>query len=89
VEAFRPNYSATIATWTAQDDLSPWPADPVVFVGSSSIRRWEGLAQAYSDHTPLQRGFGGAQLAEVALSFQDLVARHDPRAVCYQPSPSR
>lgn len=81
VDAFWPNYADTIATWTAQDDLAPWPADPVVFVGSSTLRRWEGLARAYTDHTPLQRGFGGAQLAEVARSCQDLVVRHDPRAV--------
>ncbi|MFH1462916.1 MAG: GDSL-type esterase/lipase family protein [Pseudomonadota bacterium] len=81
VEAFAPVYADTIETWTTQDDLAPWPEAPLVLVGSSSVRRWEGFAQAYSDHTPLQRGFGGAQLGEVALSAQDLVIRHDPRAV--------
>ncbi len=80
-DAFEPVYEDTIATWLAQDDAAPWPDDPLVFVGSSSVRRWDGFALAYRDHTPLQRGFGGAQLGEVAQRAHDLVTRHDPRAV--------
>lgn len=80
-DAFAPVYDETIDRWAAQDDAAPWPADPVVFVGSSSVRRWEGFAWAYRDHTPLQRGFGGAQLGEVAQRTRDLVTRHSPRAV--------
>lgn len=81
VDGFGPVYADTIATWVAQDDLAPWPEAPLVLVGSSSVRRWEGFALAYRDHVPLQRGFGGAQLGEVALSAHDLVTRHEPRAV--------
>jgi len=80
-DAFVSVYDDVITTWTAQDDTAPWPADPLVIVGSSSVRRWEGFALAYQDHTPLQRGFGGAQLGEVAQRTDDLVTRHDPKAV--------
>jgi len=80
-DAFGSVYDDVIATWTTQDDEAPWPANPLVFVGSSSVRRWEGFALAYQDHTPLQRGFGGAQLGEVAQRSEDLVTRHDPKAV--------
>lgn len=81
VERFTPVFRDTIARWSTQDALGGWPEAPVVFVGSSSIRRWEGLARAYTDYNPLQRGVGGAQLGEVALYARELVTRHDPRAV--------
>ncbi len=81
VDAFTPVYDEVIRTWESQDDAAPWPAEPLVIVGSSSVRRWEGFAWAYHDHTPLQRGFGGAQLGEVAQRTEELVTRHEPRAV--------
>ncbi len=81
VNAFAPEFTDDVARWAAQDALGGWPTDPVVFVGSSTIRRWEGLASAYTDRSPLQRGFGGAQLGEVALLADTLINRHAPRAV--------
>ncbi len=81
VDAFTPVYADVIARWGAQDALGGWPAAPVVFVGSSTVRRWEGLAAAYTDYAPLQRGFGGAQLGEIARAAQELILRHGPRAV--------
>ncbi len=81
VNAFVPMYGSAVATWTAQDDLGGWPDSPVVFAGSSSIRRWEGLALAYTDYSPLQRGMGGAQLAEIAYYADQLINRHNPRTV--------
>jgi len=81
VDAFGPMYGDLIDRWVAEDDGGSPPASPLVFVGSSSIRRWEGLTAAYTDHSPVQRGFGGAQLGEIAQRVDDLVARHDPRAV--------
>ncbi|MCB9534251.1 MAG: hypothetical protein H6698_08105 [Myxococcales bacterium] len=84
VAAFGPVFGDVVARWIAQDDASPWPEErgaPVVFVGSSSIRRWDLLAATFTDYDPLQRGFGGAQLGEVALFADELVVRHHPRAV--------
>ncbi len=81
VDAFGPEFSSVLATWTAQDNATPWPTGGLVATGSSSIRRWEGLAREYSDHTVIQRGFGGAQLGEVALSVNDLVLRHAPAGI--------
>lgn len=80
-DAFIPQHAETLAAWAAQDAAAPGPADPVVFVGSSTIRLWGTLAQDFADLRPIQRGFGGAELAEVARYTQDLVLRHHPRAV--------
>lgn len=81
IRDFEPVYDDVVHTWADQDDRARWPAGALVFTGSSSIRRWEDLARSYSDLAPLQRGFGGAQIAEVALRAQDLVLRHDPAGV--------
>jgi len=81
VNSLPPQFAAQVANYTAQDDLAAWPAGSVVFAGSSSIRRWEGLAEAYTDYAPIQRGMGGAALGEIAHYAEALITRHDPRAV--------
>lgn len=81
VDRFAPLFGAQIARWTAQDALAPWAPGAVVFVGSSSIRRWEGLSRDFADYAPIQRGIGGAQLGEVAGFARELVVRYAPRAV--------
>lgn len=81
VNQFGPIFADIIARFSAQDSIGGWPDNPVVFVGSSSIRRWENLAHAYTDYSPLQRGFGGAQLGEVTHYAHELVGRHNPRAI--------
>ena len=78
---FEPRYAADVDRFQAQDEAGSTRPGGLVFVGSSSIRRWAGLARAYADHRPIQRGIGGAELAEVALHSRDLVLRHDPRGV--------
>ena len=81
IDDFGTSYDDTIARWVSQDQLDPPPEQLLVFTGSSSIRRWEGLAGSYTDYAPLQRGFGGAQVAEVAVWAEELVTRHDPAGV--------
>lgn len=81
VDAFVPGFAEDITRFTTEDDLSAGPVDSVVFVGSSSVRRWEELAQLYTDYAPVQRGVGGSQLGEIAQAGDALVFRHDPRAV--------
>lgn len=81
VAAFGPVFGADIARWRSQDDAASPPPPGLLLVGSSSARRWEDFARLHADRTPMQRGFGGAQLGEVALSAYDLITRHDPAAV--------
>ena len=73
-------YRETVDRWLAQDALASPPGELVV-VGSSSIRRWERAFVELAPFGVVQRGFGGAQVREVAAWAQDLVLRHEPRAV--------
>lgn len=67
--------------WADQDALYPNPANAVVFVGSSSIRRWESLTRDFADYNVLQRGMGGSTLSDLNQLANDVVINHAPRAV--------
>lgn len=55
----------------------------VVFVGSSSIRLWDGLEQAFAGagRTVVKRGFGGSRLLDCARYAARLVIPYQPRTV--------
>jgi lysophospholipase L1-like esterase len=74
-------YNAEISRWQAQDALDPTAADPVLFVGSSSIRRWEQMTHDFADYNVLQRGLGGSLMSDMLAREGDLVLAYHPRAV--------
>ena len=53
----------------------------VVFVGSSSIRLWDSLAEDMSPLVVIQHGFGGAKLNDIVYYAERLVNAYEPRAV--------
>lgn len=74
-------YISEVTRWTTQDALDPVAANPIVFVGSSSIRRWERLTFDFNDYEVLQRGFGGSQLEDLNLWIDEIAIDYAPRAV--------
>jgi alpha-galactosidase len=70
-----------IQKFEAADKQSPPAPGGVVFVGSSTIRMWDTLAQDFPGVPVLNRGFGGSQLAD-AVHFADrIVIPYRPRLV--------
>lgn len=57
-------------------------ADPVVFVGSSSIRFWN-TAERFPDLPILNRGFGGAHISDVNHFLEETVTRYSPSIVVF------
>lgn len=56
--------------------------DGVLFVGSSTIRLWENLAQDFRDvPVIINRGFGGSTLADCTVFVRQLVTQYKPRQV--------
>jgi lysophospholipase L1-like esterase len=70
-----------IAAYEAQDKANPPAKGQIVFIGSSTIRRWNTLAQDFPDHQVLNRGFGGSQIADAAHFADRIVIPYQPRAV--------
>lgn len=79
--AFGQPFINDINRWTAQDALAAPPANAVLFIGSSSIRRWEHLTRDFSDYVVIQRGFGGAQFDDVNTYVNDIVIPYAPAAI--------
>jgi lysophospholipase L1-like esterase len=71
----------TIRDFEEAAALKPEPKDAVLFVGSSSIRRWSTLRDDMAPIPVIQRGFGGSRLADAAYYAERLVNVYRPRAV--------
>jgi hypothetical protein len=53
----------------------------IVFIGSSSIRRWTNLAESFPDQKVVNRGFGGSEMEHAAQYASRVVVPHAPRIV--------
>ena len=65
------------------DRESPPPQCPVLFIGSSSIRLWQTLAEDMAPLPVLNRGFGGSSIADANYYFDRIVAPYRPRAIVF------
>ena len=70
-----------ISAFEAGEIASPVPKNAIIFVGSSSIRKWTSLATDFPHHQVVNRGFGGSQLSDAAHFAERLVLKHEPRFI--------
>ncbi len=70
-----------IRAFEAADKTNPPPQGAVLFIGSSSIRLWTNLAQAFPGHKVLNRGFGGSQLSDSVAFVDRIVTPYKPKLV--------
>lgn len=71
-------WEATIQRFEAADEQKPVAPGVVLFVGSSSVVKWNTLAEDLSGHEVLNRGFGGS-------NFHDLIHYADRVIYPYRP----
>jgi len=65
--------------WDAKNAV---PAEPVLFVGSSSIRMWR-THESFPDLPVINRGFGGSHISDV-LHFADrIVLPYEPNVIVF------
>lgn len=74
-------FEADIQAFERADLTSPPPADPVLFVGSSSIRAWPDLPGDFPDYPAMNRGFGGSHMSDLLYYFDRIVAAYDPAMI--------
>ena len=70
-----------VATIKKYDKQYQFPAHPVLFVGSSSIRKWDGLQVAFGAYNVLNRGIGGAVINDITYYLDDIVFPYKPRQI--------
>jgi lysophospholipase L1-like esterase len=59
------------------------PRDAILFVGSSSIRRWKTLAQDFPGTAVINRGFGGSIIPESTLHASRIIFPYYPRRIVF------
>jgi len=79
--AQRPPFWDEIAGFQHTDSITPPPAHPIVFTGSSSFRKWTGVKAAFPGYPIINRGFGGSTLPDVIRYANEVIFKYHPRQV--------
>lgn len=73
-------FAEQIETFLAWDSQNAVPAEPILFVGSSSIRLWK-TAFLFPDLPVINRGFGGSHLSDVVHFSDRIVLPYKPKLI--------
>lgn len=73
-------WEKVIKTFESWDDQNAPPKDPILFVGSSSIRMWK-TRLSFPDLPVMNRGFGGSQTFEVNHFYDRIIKPYKPKLV--------
>lgn len=63
------------------DSVETYPANAVLFAGSSSIRLWSSLARDMAPYPVIQRGYGGARLTDFSFFASRIIHPHPCSAI--------
>ena len=69
-------WEVAVRKFEKADARTEYPADSVLFYGSSSIRRWRTIEADMAPRPVIQRGYGGARLSDAVGFVPRVVAPH-------------
>ena len=75
-------FDDAIAAFEAADKASTPEPGKVLFLGSSSIRRWD-TARAFPEIDSINRGFGGSQTSDCIYFFDRIVLPYKPKVIVF------
>ena len=70
-----------ISAFEQKDATNPPPKGGMVFIGSSTIRFWQTLAQDYPGEPVINRGFGGSEILDSTHFAPRILFPYEPRKV--------
>lgn len=76
-----PPFYDDIERFKKEDGANTPPANAVLFVGSSSIRKWSDVQTYFPRATIINRGFGGCELTDVIRYAKDIILPYHPRQI--------
>ncbi|MDN5216340.1 GDSL-type esterase/lipase family protein [Fulvivirgaceae bacterium BMA12] len=74
-------WESTIKKFEKEDQRQKHPEEPVLFIGSSSIRFWRNLEKDMSPLPIIKRGFGGAKLRDIIHFANRIIIPYQPKAI--------
>jgi lysophospholipase L1-like esterase len=81
VGANQPPFWSEIAEFRRKDSIQRPPANAILFVGSSSFRKWTGVQNDFPGYPIINRGFGGSTLDDVIRYAGDIIYPYRPKEV--------
>ncbi|MDW3647865.1 MAG: GDSL-type esterase/lipase family protein [Bacteroidia bacterium] len=70
-----------VQAFEAKDKESAPPEDPILLVGSSSVRFWMTMKKDLAPLRVMNRGFGGSTFPELLYYYDRLVKPYSPKAI--------
>ena len=77
------SWEPAIKKFEETDRQHPPEKGGVLFIGSSSIRVWESLAEDFPDVRVLNRGFGGSEIADSTYYVGRIVVPYRPKMIVF------
>jgi lysophospholipase L1-like esterase len=74
-------WETEIAAFEQMDRTNPPPKGALLFIGSSTIRLWETLAEDFPEHRVINRGFGGSQIVDSTHFAGRIIFPYAPRRI--------
>lgn len=74
-------FEKEISAFRLSDQTNKPPSGGIVFVGSSSIRKWTSVARDFPGCRVLNRGFGGSHLADSVYYADRIVIPYKPKTI--------
>jgi lysophospholipase L1-like esterase len=76
-------FEEEILAFEASDKTNPPPKNAILFIGSSSIRKWTTVAADFPDYKVINRGFGGSHISD-SIAFADrILIPYQPKQVVF------
>jgi len=63
------------------DNIYTPPEHPILFIGSSTIRKWDDLERTFAKYVVMNRGIGGAVVNDISNYVDDIVFSYHPRQI--------
>ena len=63
------------------DSLQKPPAQPILFIGSSSFTMWKEVNADFPGYTILNRAFGGSSLTDLIFYKKDIIDKYKPKQI--------
>lgn len=81
IEAAEKKWTKDIAAFDTLNESTESSPDSILFIGSSSIRRWSSMSVDMAPYQTIRRGYGGAKYTDMAVFAERIVSPHQYRAI--------